>query len=95
MVHMCKLSRSVNQTSAYWVVPRGRWMRHAITVSPCAHAANSAVKAVCGVAVTLPLPLPLPTPNDRVPKTRSVTTRCPECTAAVGQLDVRDVVWDS
>ncbi len=91
MVHMCKLSRSVNQVSAYWVVPRRHWARHAITVSPSAHAANSAVKAMCGAAVTLPLP----TPNDRVPKTRSVTARCAECTAAVGQLGVRDVVWDS
>lgn len=92
MVHMCKFPSPVKRISAYWVVPRGHQVRHAITVSPFARtSSNSAVRGVCGAAVMLPLP----TPNDRVPRTRSITARCAECAAAVGRLDVRDVVWDS
>ncbi|MBB5070415.1 hypothetical protein BJ969_003503 [Saccharopolyspora gloriosae] len=81
----------LKSTAVFWVVRRGGLVRHAITVSPCAHAPNSAVEGACGAAVTLRLP----TPNDRVPKTRTVTARCAECTAAVGRLGARDVVWDS
>ena len=85
---MCKV---LSPGRAFWVVPRGYRRRHAITTSPSAFRPNSAVKAVCGTAVSLPLP----TPNDRVPKSRVVTARCAGCAAAVARIGARDVVWDS
>ena len=85
---MCKV---LSPKRAFWVVPRGHRARHAITTAPSAFRSNSAVKAVCGKAVSLPLP----TPNDRVPKSRSVTARCAGCAAVIAHSDVREVVWDS
>lgn len=78
-------------STAFWVVPRGSRARHVVTAPPGTHRVNSTIKTARGAAVTLPLP----TPNDRVPRTRSITKRCGECSATAQRLKLRDVVWDS
>lgn len=78
------------ERDAYWILGSGLFRRHAMTTQPGAVFCGQWVPALCETW----LKIPNATPYHRAPASRSVTTRCEECTEHVQRHGYFDNTWD-
>lgn len=80
-----------DRTIAYWIVPAGSSVRHAISTRPGALIHGERDTAWCGEHVKIPLA----TWGCEVPRSAAISQRCAECQQAVDDHeDVVQVAWD-
>ncbi|MGI8308941.1 hypothetical protein [Saccharopolyspora hattusasensis] len=74
----------------FWIVGMGLVVRHATTLRPGAVYAGQSIPSLCGVSMKVPQP----TPSGRMPSSKPITDKCPECSREATEANFVETTWD-